>query len=520
MDRQQFSLSYGGDNYAGDYYPEDYYELYDDQLEDENQYYQSNINSEIHNEPPFWSNLTFRQLCAQCVVPAVWSTGNLLGTTLILCIFFRLFIVICNKIKVVPEAVLHTVCAICGVLPLVLFHEDGDLCQLLLQIVLYPMFCYIVSIICILTLKHHSSIVFSIIILFTLFYRECFTNDSKWQKTKSAHMLMSMKAMTILFDIQSNKLYTFPSVPQYTGYMMCAGTVYLGPFLTFQEYSNAFSLSVYWDKTKVCHLIWKVIISLLCFVLSICVVDWLFNQYLLTNNKSNSIINIFLTMYKQALEFRTGHYFIAYASTVFAIVCGYHSEYNSEILVTRPLIMEWPRSLLHVVVHWNAPMHYWLKKYVFEEVLKYGNKNKKHQNRIIAVGTTYLVSSLLHGLERRLSAVLLSLAAYTYVEHQMRIKLALRFPNKFSYYDKSKYPHHDSKTYLSSSNQNNWFFWSINIMFTILNIIHLAYLGSVIDMSVSNSYSTTYQESFAPWSRVLYFSHFIVLFMFFISIIL
>jgi len=77
-------------------------------------------------------------------------------------------------------------------------------------------------------------------------YSECFTNDSKWQKTKSAHMLMSMKAMAILFDIQSNKLYTFPSVPQYTGYMMCAGTVYLGPFLTFQEYSNAFSLSVYW----------------------------------------------------------------------------------------------------------------------------------------------------------------------------------------------------------------------------------------------------------------------------------
>lgn len=115
-----------------------------------------------------------------------------------------------------------------------------------------------------------------------------------------------MKAMAILFDIQSNKLCTFPSVPQYTGYMMCAGTVYLGPFLTFQEYSNAFSSSVNWvihyffflniklycipffsfkNKTKVCRLIWKVIISLLCFVLSICVVDWLFSQYLLTNNK-------------------------------------------------------------------------------------------------------------------------------------------------------------------------------------------------------------------------------------------
>lgn len=63
-------------------------------------------------------------------------------------------------------------------------------------------------------------------------------------------------------------------------------------------------------------------------------------------------------MYKQALEFRTGHYFVAYASAVFAIICGY----NNEILVTRPLSVEWPQSLLHVVIHWNAPMHYWLKK--------------------------------------------------------------------------------------------------------------------------------------------------------------
>jgi len=59
-------------------------------------------------------------------------------------------------------------------------------------------------------------------------------------------MLMSMKAMAILFDIQSNKLYKLPSVSQYTGYMMCAGTVYLGPFLTFQEYSSAFLLSDCW----------------------------------------------------------------------------------------------------------------------------------------------------------------------------------------------------------------------------------------------------------------------------------
>jgi porcupine-like protein len=157
---------------------------------------------------------------------------------------------------------------------------------------------------------------------------------------------------------------------------------------------------------------------------------------------------------------------------------------------------------------------------IFEQVLKYGSKNKKYRNRIIAVGTTYLISSLLHGLERRLSAVLLSLAAYTYVEHLMRTKLALKFPRSFYYYSKIDYSNQGSKKYLNSFNKNTWLSWSVNIVFTILNIIHLAYLGSIMDMSVSNSGETINQDIFAPWRRVSYFSHFIMLFMYFISIIL
>lgn len=148
-------------------------------------------------------------------------------------------------------------------------------------------------------------------------------------------------------------------------------------------------------------------------------------------------------------------------------------------------------------------------------MLKYSNRNKK-----IAVGITYLISSLLHGLEQRLSAVLLSLAGYTYIEHQMRTKLATRFPKYFSYYSKNDYRHYGSKKYLSSFNKSTWFQWSINIIFTILNIIHLAYLGSIMDLTVKNSDNITDKDVFAPWRRVSYFSHFIMLFMYFVSILL
>jgi hypothetical protein len=57
-----------------------------------------------------------------------------------------------------------------------------------------------------------------------------------------------MKAMAVLFDVKSNELHKFPSIAQYAGYMLCAGTLYLGPFLSFQEYNNTFSLPVNWVK--------------------------------------------------------------------------------------------------------------------------------------------------------------------------------------------------------------------------------------------------------------------------------
>lgn len=37
--------------------------------------------------------------------------------------------------------------------------------------------------------------------------------------------------------------------------------------------------------------------------------------------------------------------------------------------VTKPLYIEFPRSLVQVVIYWNVPMHTWLKKCKFTSKL-------------------------------------------------------------------------------------------------------------------------------------------------------
>lgn len=77
---------------------------------------------------------------------------------------------------------------------------------------------------------------------------------------------------------------------------------------------------------------------------------------------SSSFRNSFV-MYSKAMEFRTSHYFIMFMSESFALAIGFSpfSKYADLDCVTKPVRIEFPRSLIEVVVFWNIPMHNWLK---------------------------------------------------------------------------------------------------------------------------------------------------------------
>lgn len=77
--------------------------------------------------------------------------------------------------------------------------------------------------------------------------------------------------------------------------------------------------------------------------------------------------------YQEAFSFRSSHYFICYLSEAAMIVGGFDSDLQkkqkelksigaySATTTTHPLSIEFPRSLVKVVICWNIPTHIWLK---------------------------------------------------------------------------------------------------------------------------------------------------------------
>ena len=136
--------------------------------------------------------------------------------------------------------------------------------------------------------------------------------------------------------------------------------------------------------------------------------------------------------------------------------------------MTQPHNIEVPRSLVEVVISWNLPQHRWLKQYVFRA-------GRGAVGPGGAVLLTYLVSTLLHGLSGQLALVLLSIGLYTWVEHGLREKLS-------TILDASVGARREVE------GRRRWREGSAavilaNLVFGLLAMFHLAYLGVMFDQS-------------------------------------
>lgn len=165
--------------------------------------------------------------------------------------------------------------------------------------------------------------------------------------------------------------------------------------------------------------------------------------------------------------------------------------------ITNPLKVELPRSLVEVVVHWNIPIHRWLKNYVFSPV-------RPIVGTPLAILATYSISALLHGLNFQLAAVLLSLGLYSYVEHVLRAKLARIFDACIRARACRKDCQHSQRSQV---------FWVkiTNLFFGTVAVFHLAYLGVGFDSNDEESRGYSMNHVLGKWGKLGFSSHIVAL---------
>jgi porcupine-like protein len=307
-------------------------------------------------------------------------------------------------------------------------------------------------------------------------------------------MILSMKNISIAFDMQASKIPKFPSFVEFFGYLLCPASCIVGPWCSFVDYRNS-----QLPKKLTGRLCYQVGVG---FLLSI-----LFALF------SNCIVfmvpdKIGLISYRDALGFRTSHYFISFMSQIQMLIAGF----DVGTKVTKPLDIEIPRSLVTVVVAWNIPMHQFIKQFIFQNFKKFGN--------FVAILAAYATSALLHGLNFQLAAVLLSLGFFTYIEYMLRSQLAEIFnicimanPCKLDGTGKCLRGH--------LNQEKKYIIYVVNIFFGLITIFNLAYLGVMFEASFSvQEQGFSLQNAISKWTDLKFFGHILMMVFYLIYLVL
>ena len=137
-------------------------------------------------------------------------------------------------------------------------------------------------------------------------------------------------------------------------------------------------------------------------------------------------------------------------------------------------------------------------------------KTTRRYGRLTAILITYAASSMLHGLNFQIWAVLLSLGLYTYIEYMLRLKLA-------SIYGAPILANQSTKE--ATDTYKWWHPWilAINCGFMLLNIAHLSYLG-LIDRAQGEGFnleeSSGLANTLTKWASLDFLSHWYALVMY------
>ncbi|XP_076244843.1 protein-serine O-palmitoleoyltransferase por [Calliopsis andreniformis] len=413
---------------------------------------------------------TLFELYQYCVGPTVYDTASYILPLIISTIIFRL----CARSHHLSDTTFHVLSILIGIYNVQHYVIE---CLYILLIL-----CIVSYITLYLPKKYCKRIGIFLPPLFIIAYCELSMSPVIWHKIRSVVMTMAMKTISVAIDkVDSNDL---PDVYSYMGYTFCGVTCLFGPWMSFKDYISIRNTNNQ-DKWWILYTVQYGFLSFLFLTMSNC---W--TQWMVMDNSWK-----WLLAYRDALSFRTSHYFISYIASTLLLLGGFP---NALTTIVKPLKIEFPRSLVQVVIYWNMPMHFWLKTYIFRPSMKYLGK-------FGAVTVTYLTSALLHGLNFQLAAVLLSLGFYTYVEFQLRSMLASIFDACIASKQCAK-----NKCTHTHNTHNSWWVFLTNMMFSGLSVFHLAYLGLMFDTSELQETGYSYVHTIEKWSQLGFVSHWVV----------
>lgn len=336
-------------------------------------------------------------------------------------------------------------------------------------------------------------------VAFLIFGESLVQNSELWHQIRGILLLLAMKVISISFDLDSKSVKEFPSILSYFSYCMHCGTLLFGPWVSYEDYCLSITHPKRFSYSWIFNILQSLICSFACLLLSTCFLSYLFIDGAQPELPAVTpfVANHWMSSYQSAVSFHFSHFYICYLSQVTCMISGIgrmsdKNETWSNFAVVRPLSVVVPFSMLNLVVDWNIPMSKWLKKYVFNAY--------KHLGRTTAVLFTYCASAILHGLSFHLAAVLLSLAFLTYVEYNFRRKLSQLL----------NCPVIQSRSPVTGCGNHSYPWWAVvfNFMWIVVNVAHLAYLGSMFQSEDNEIAKQGYhmQHTISKWRNLGFFS--------------
>lgn len=431
------------------------------QLDDPEESFEYFYSDELYQE-------SFYHLWNDCILPSVFS----IHTILFQLIFINLVFGFIVSLKKIPEFMFHLLSGLIGLYFITtLSHTFGKVLIVIFVAVSY-MF---VNLKCILDsyqqyyptryLNGSKFVKCGTVIVLVLCQYILLELDT-WMEIRGIIMIFTMKLISLLDDID-NKLTSHPSFIQYFGYMCCGSNIMFGPWISFTEYLLLFKIRTIKSKWWLFAIVKALVLCIIFLIISNCIII-----FFITESSSKWLI-----AYREAVSFRASHYFISYLSEAAMLAAGYknsrywHNPDKWNYIVTDPIQIEFPTGLPTVVIHWNKPMHDFLKKYIYRSWVPKGKFN--------AVVATFVVSSFLHGFELKVSVVLITIGIFSYVQYSLRNYLSETFSICIKIYPCRDECHHNYK-------RSHIICVLFNIIFSLLSVLHLIFLGMLMDSSTDD----------------------------------